>query len=387
MQSPLRNDEIRKGFAAISQKTDFCLLTAARQLAAAEKKTQVALIAHLAEIARRKLHLDQGYASMFDYCLRALHLAEGEIWLRLQVSSRCGRFPELLEELAAGGLNLTSAGKICAFLREDNKTSILQNCRGKTTREVEEYLCSLKPKPSVPSSLQRCPRSTALAQPTAKLGDNELRLPGERELFPSEINEDAANTADHIPAPAAKTSRLETLGEERYYLHCTVSTGLRRKIERLAEVLGIDNPARNLPALLEQAFDIALKAKDPAHLRRAKQAAAAAAAAAKEQSQEQRSTTAPRSRHIPAAIKRAVFHRGEYRCQYAAADGARCPQHTHLCVDHIVPFAQGGTNDLSNLQLLCARHNLRKMERDFGFRWHPPRSQQSSTDSVAGAAS
>jgi hypothetical protein len=379
MQSPLTSDEIRKGIAAVSQKTDICLLAAARQLATAEKKTQVALIAHLAEIARRKLHLDQGYASMFDYCLRALHLAEGEIWLRLQVSSCCGRFPELLEELAAGALNITSAGKISAFLTEENKTSVLHFCRGKTTREVEEFLCSLKPKPSVPSSLQRCPRSTELAHPTEHVRESEQRLPGERELLPAESNDSAANGTDHAPPPAAKPSRLEILGNERYHLHCTVNAEQRRKIERLAELLGIDNPARNLTALLEQAIDIALKAKDPAKPRRAKQAVA------KEASQEQNTTSAPRSRYIPAAIKRVVFQRGEYRCQFAATDGARCPQRTHLCVDHIVPFAQGGANDVTNLQLLCARHNLRKMERDFGFIWHPPREQQSHGDSVAGA--
>jgi hypothetical protein len=381
MQSPLTSDEIRKGLAVISQKTDICLLAAAQKLATAEKKTQVALIAHLAEITRRKLHLDQGYASMFDYCLRALHLASGEIWLRLQVSSCCGRFPELLEELASGGLNLTSAGKVSAFLREDNKTTILQNCRGKTTREVEEYLCTLKPKPTVPSSIHRCPRSTQVMRTTEQIRESEHRLPGERELFPAENSEAATNAADHAPPPAAKPSRLEVLGDERYHLHCTISAVQRRKLERLAEVLGIDNPVRNLPALLEQAIDIALKAKDPAHPRRAKQVVPT------ETSQEQSSSSAPRSRYIPAAIKRAVFQRDEYRCQFRAADGTRCPQRTHLCIDHIVPFAQGGTNEIPNLQLLCARHNLRKMERDFSFSWHPARQQQSSCDSVARAAS
>lgn len=49
--------------------------------------------------------------------------------------------------------------------------------------------------------------------------------------------------------------------------------------------------------------------------------------------------------------------------QIIERDGARCyycGATESLCVDHIVPRARGGTNDLDNLQLLCRSCNSRK---------------------------
>ncbi len=38
-----------------------------------------------------------------------------------------------------------------------------------------------------------------------------------------------------------------------------------------------------------------------------------------------------------------------------------------LQIDHIIPFAQGGTNYPDNLRLLCQQHNLREAIKDFGI--------------------
>jgi hypothetical protein len=124
--------------SSVKEKSNVLLLADTIKLAREEKKTQVVLVAHLAEIAERRLHFDQGYSSMFDYCVRALRLAEGEIWLRLQVSSCCRKFPELLVELAASTINMTIAGKVSAHLTEENKTTSLDCCRGIRSRDVEE---------------------------------------------------------------------------------------------------------------------------------------------------------------------------------------------------------------------------------------------------------
>lgn len=56
-----------------------------------------------------------------------------------------------------------------------------------------------------------------------------------------------------------------------------------------------------------------------------------------------------RSRHIPAKVRVSVLHRDGYKCVFC---GRRAKQ-LQLEVDHIAPFAKGGSNDLSNLQTLC----------------------------------
>lgn len=58
-----------------------------------------------------------------------------------------------------------------------------------------------------------------------------------------------------------------------------------------------------------------------------------------------------RSRHIPLRVKKQVLAVG--MCCY-------CGSTDQLTVDHIVPFSEGGTHDISNLQCACRRCNSRK---------------------------
>lgn len=64
---------------------------------------------------------------------------------------------------------------------------------------------------------------------------------------------------------------------------------------------------------------------------------------------------------IPEWAARAVFYRDRGKCTFCQKDltGLLSPQFdSHM--DHIVPLANGGINDVSNLQLLCAPCNLSK---------------------------
>ncbi|MEJ2719648.1 MAG: HNH endonuclease signature motif containing protein [bacterium] len=80
----------------------------------------------------------------------------------------------------------------------------------------------------------------------------------------------------------------------------------------------------------------------------------------------ERNTTPEKTRHIPAKIKDAVYIRDKNRCTHVGTNGRRCESTYRLQIDHIVPFARGGTNALSNLRLLCAKHNKLEAKRAFG---------------------
>jgi 5-methylcytosine-specific restriction endonuclease McrA len=60
---------------------------------------------------------------------------------------------------------------------------------------------------------------------------------------------------------------------------------------------------------------------------------------------------------IPQRTRDAVFARDRRRCTYVGSDGNRCEATLRLHIDHIRPVAHGGSNDISNLRLLCAWHN------------------------------
>ena len=68
---------------------------------------------------------------------------------------------------------------------------------------------------------------------------------------------------------------------------------------------------------------------------------------------------------IPVWARRAVFFRDRGLCGYCHRDiSGLVSIHSDKHYDHIVPLAKGGINDVTNLQLLCEKCNLRKKHRN-----------------------
>lgn len=62
-------------------------------------------------------------------------------------------------------------------------------------------------------------------------------------------------------------------------------------------------------------------------------------------------------RMIPSQVKQEVFRRDQGKC-------VECGESNNLHFDHILPFSKGGSSIVaSNIQLLCARHNLSKSDK------------------------
>lgn len=76
--------------------------------------------------------------------------------------------------------------------------------------------------------------------------------------------------------------------------------------------------------------------------------------------------TSPVSRHIPAAVRRAVRERDGDRCHYVDEQGRRCSAKDRLEFHHRHPFAMGGDHSPRNLRLVCSIHNRYVAEHDYG---------------------
>ena len=63
------------------------------------------------------------------------------------------------------------------------------------------------------------------------------------------------------------------------------------------------------------------------------------------------------NRQIPGDVQREVYYRDKGKCRI-------CDSKDNLHFDHILPFSKGGSSKVSsNIQLLCARHNLKKSDK------------------------
>ena len=77
---------------------------------------------------------------------------------------------------------------------------------------------------------------------------------------------------------------------------------------------------------------------------------------------------APMTRHVPAAVRRAVRERDGNRCCYVDSQGRRCPERHRLEYHHRRPYGYGGDHSPRNICLMCRAHNRFMAENDYGRR-------------------
>lgn len=111
-------------------------------------------------------------------------------------------------------------------------------------------------------------------------------------------------------------------------------------------------PSGDLATILNRALDALLK-----ELERRKSAAAARPQPAR--------NTAPDSRHIPAAVRRAVWARDGGRCVFRGPGGS-CGEPAFVEFHHVRPFAAGGDATTDNIELRCRAHNQYEADLFFG---------------------
>ncbi len=191
-------------------------------------------------------------------------------------------------------------------------------------------------------------------------------------------------------APRKPAGSIEVASPGVYNIRFSAGKEFRAKLDRLAEVLGIEGAARHMPEIIEQALDLALEKKDPQkklERRQKRQAARSktpldeasppktrldeAAGAKKREARSgsplgaQASRLHP-SRYIPSSVRERLLERADYQCEYMGPGGVRCTARTRLEIDHIDPIGKGGSHGEENLRVLCRGHNLLAAKREFG---------------------
>ena len=333
-------------------------------LAGREREAMVELVGHLAELDARKLHLRQGYGSLFTYCTGALRLAEHAAYNRIEAARLSRRFPAVLDLLADGSLNLSTARLLAPHLRPDNFETLVAQARGRSKREVEALAARLAPRPDVVASVRQLPARAqtppVLAAPgqvatVMPTGLAVVSNPVETCLRRAPVSQDLSK----IPAaPERPTHRpaITALAPERYRVQFTIGAATHEKLRRAQDLLRREIPDGDPGALFDRALTLLLE--DVAR----KKLAAADETAPSCQS------TRTRSRHIPAKVKRAVWLRDGGRCAFVATHGRRCTERVFLEFHHREPHAIGGEATVANVSLRCRAHNVYEAELAFGPR-------------------
>jgi hypothetical protein len=324
------------------------LLHRLAELMRQSRRVESDLVAHIAEVDERRLYAREASPSMFSYCTEVLHLSEAEAYLRITAARASREHPMLLAMLGDGRLHLTGIAKLAPHLTRGNRDALLKRATHRSKRQIEELIAGLAPRPDAPAVIRKLPERRTQPALALPLGP-ERALMLASELRPGGV---AAS-----PAPAARPPAVvQALAPARYKVQFTASTELHDKLERLRALMRSEVPDGDLTTIIDRAVTEKLERLEARRFAKTR-------APRKEPSETE---TPASSRHIPAAVRRAVRERDGNRCRYVDEQGRRCSARDRLEFHHRHPFGLGGDHSPQNICLMCHGHNDYLAERDYG---------------------
>jgi hypothetical protein len=258
-------------FFSLRLLSDDELIARVNALAGTTREVSALLIAHLAEMETRKLHLPEGCSSMFTYCTRILKFSEHEAYGRIKAARVAARFPIVLDRLADGSLNMTAVVLLSPHLTTDNHRELFAEARHRTRQEVEKLVATLRPLPDVPTIIRKLPapfvkqevaeslfsenpgcragESTTGQEPTSIAASDENPF---RESANKKTSTTTALPTPVVSPPAmprvsvpARPTVILALAPNRYKLQVTISESTQQKLRQAQELIRHQIPDGN----------------------------------------------------------------------------------------------------------------------------------------------
>jgi hypothetical protein len=329
--------------AALRRLSDAELVDRVRELVGRERGCLVEIVAHLAELDTRDVHLRLGHGSLFAYCRDVLALSEQEAYSRITVARAARRFPLLLRLLEEGALNLTTARLLAPHLTPENHERVLEQARHRSKSEIEELAAALWPRPDVPSFVRKLPPPrTGPEAPPLDAGS----------ATPHEATFGTARWPGGAAFPP-RSGEVTPLAPDRYKVQVTIGAETLEKLRLAKDLLRHAVPSGDEAVILDRALSALLS-----DLAQKKFAAAGHPRPA--------GLPRPGARAIPAEVKRKVWLRDLGRCAFVGSSGRRCSERGFLEFHHVQPYALGGEATLANIELRCRSHNAYEARLLFG---------------------
>jgi hypothetical protein len=338
---------------SISNKELICGL---KKLVKQEHDRTMGIILRLIELERRRLYLDLGFGSLYDYCTRELKYSESGAMRRICAARAIAKCPPALDCLRDGRVNLSTLSMIWKHITPKLLERICNKSKKETELILSEFDAGIVLKDKI--------KPVVVDRPIGRRESDEDQSDATqcKEIYRRRGGKLLASVEDSTPRAQQEVER------ERVTMHevrCYVDDEVMRQLERCKILLSSKYPQgldynrllRELSAEWLNRHDLSRKA--------ARQNVAKPNA--------KRAPTGKQSddctRHIPENIKRAVYKRDKGRCSFVGSNGKRCNSQHNLEYDHYpVPYARGGPSTVNNLRLICAKHNKHTAIKIYGER-------------------
>ena len=338
-------------------------------LLGAGARVEARIVAHLAEVERRRLHLLAGYSSLYDYCRRRLGLSEYEAFMRIAAARVARKYPVVFGMLERRELHLTAICEVREFLTAENHRELFAAVSGKTKMQIREALAQRFPQADMAASLKKLPALEPLSPGRYRLlltlsAEQKEKLELARDLLSH-----ANSTGDlAIVVERALDELIERLEKRRFGRR---QARAAQDSTKAAAAMNVSAPtvtttrSREQPDTGRQPAAIVHGRGQPDTLRaetHVVEVTAPAPGAIHDLGSERR------RKHVTQQTRRDLLARDGVGCAFVGSQGQRCDARAFLQLHHRRAWARGGADTADNLELLCRSHNCLLAERDFGRR-------------------
>src|SRR5687768_8314971 len=120
----------------LAHRSNHELMLDVTRLVGSHRAITAKLVVCLAEIEHRRLHLQAGFSSMFEFCVKRLGFSEGEAYRRLIAARLVRRFPVVCELLESGKVHLSALELLRDHVTDENHPELFEAVSGMSKREV-----------------------------------------------------------------------------------------------------------------------------------------------------------------------------------------------------------------------------------------------------------
>ncbi|MGE3756648.1 MAG: HNH endonuclease [Pseudobdellovibrionaceae bacterium] len=330
------------------------------ELVKKERKITHEILLHIQEVDRRSLHLALGYSSLTKYLIEKYHYSEGSAVRRINAMRMLKTNPEVKEKIIEGKLNLTQLSMVQTAIYKKQKgekvqvskqvkTELLLELENKTIASTESIVATklnidLKEKKQITHGKEEV---------------TYLNFKYEKEDF--ETLKDCLQLMSHQAKDyqdlflvlarkliKAKTTLKQNTRQSPLGMPCK-KKDLQDQIKPMQKesippaVEGIPTSSNQIQKNMTQS-NLTVKFRNRSYIGK------------------QIELCYKQSRYIATSVKKQVFIRDKFQCQFKAESGHICGSKMFLQPHHIIPFARDGQNALDNLSLRCRAHNLYEAE-------------------------
>ena len=285
-------NHFQKHSSEVKKLSNQQLLSQTKLLVQKERNIHIQVLHHLGEIDARKLYLEQGFSSLFDYAVKELGYSEGAAYRRIKAMKLCQDLPDAESRLQSGKLSLSSACQLQAFFEKQAKKVKAEKHRqeirsSNQTKEQKQELLNQKPKQEAIQTTIK--EENRIAKGLLEISQNNSTTSSSQEFSAEDQKENVSIPSlsleekqqlvqkaegcstratmkllsEQDPALSVSKEQAQFLGNGKVEIKVVIDESCHKKLEELKSLLSHKNPTLSYRELFSILSEEALKKHEP----------------------------------------------------------------------------------------------------------------------------